>query len=93
MSRALHSLVFGVQDAQDYSHVSLKLVQKILDLVAGSRGPRELSKWTGIPIWLKDVVQFKEDILDISQGTVFELVSQTSSRRIVAFKELREALP
>lgn len=81
-----------MQVAQNESYVPLKLAQEILDLVSGSDRPLELPPGTGILKWLQDIVQLFDEILDISQGSVFELVSQTSGRLAVAVQEFCKAL-
>lgn len=81
-----------MQVAQNESYVSLKLAQKILDLVSDSDRPLELLPWAGTLILAQDTIQLDDEILDFSQGSVSELVSQTSGRLAVAVQELRKAL-
>lgn len=85
-------LGFDLEVAQNDSHVSLKLSQKIPNLISGGNGPLEPLHKTGSLKLTQDTVQLADQILDLKQTSLLELLSEAVSRLTVAFQELCQTL-
>lgn len=91
--KSTNLLSLDLEVAQNDSHVSFNLLQKILNLISGGSGPVELLHETTGPLKLsQDTVQLGDKIICIIQDSVHELLSQTLGRLGVALQKLSQAL-
>lgn len=85
-------LGFDLEVPQNDSHVSLKLTQKLPDLISGGNGPLEPLHKTGPLELTQDTIQLADDILDLKQASLLELLSEAVGRLTVAFQKLCQTL-
>lgn len=85
-------LGFDLEVPQNDSHVSLKLTQKLPDLISGGNGPLEPLHKTGPLKLTQDTIQLADDILDLKQASLLELLSEAVGRLTVAFQKLCQTL-